>query len=197
MFLQHDSTVLALLSSLNLFNGRIVPYSCTVMVELHQDAISGWYVQIHLKNSSDPNTQQMHTLTIPGTVHHLCHKSNFNKFIVCYFFFFYRCSKHELWQDFLWLRFKIKAWKRNVLENLSIRGSIAVSLDNITIEPISVDLEFFFSLPWQRLYMEFYYNFLCRLCDELSTAGFPQENWILFWRKLETQMFSSSCVRIQ
>ncbi len=81
MFLQHDSTVLALLSSLNLFNGRIVPYSSTVMVELHQDAISGWYVQIHLKNSSDPNTQQMHTLTIPGTVHHLCHKSNFNKFI--------------------------------------------------------------------------------------------------------------------
>lgn len=61
--LQHDTTVAALLSALNLFaNGTSPPYAASVLVELHQNSAGKYYVNVLYKNTTD----RAYLLTVPG-----------------------------------------------------------------------------------------------------------------------------------
>lgn len=64
MYSAHDSTLVAFLVSLNVFNRLIVPYASCVMVELHKPQKSPHFVQILYKNSTSDST--LHLLQIPG-----------------------------------------------------------------------------------------------------------------------------------
>lgn len=64
MYSAHDSTLVAFLLSLNVFNHMIVSYAACVMVELHKQAGNLYFVQVLYKNSTSEDT--LHVLTIPG-----------------------------------------------------------------------------------------------------------------------------------
>ncbi len=68
MFRQHDSTVIAALASLDLLasEAHIIPYCATLMLELHHTDVSGWFVQLHYKNSTAEDATA-YKFTIPGT----------------------------------------------------------------------------------------------------------------------------------
>ncbi|XP_043470651.1 prostatic acid phosphatase-like isoform X2 [Leptopilina heterotoma] len=62
MYVGHDSTIVAILAGLNLWQREIPGYSNMVMIELHEDS-NGWNVQVFLKDST---TKPPRPLTIPG-----------------------------------------------------------------------------------------------------------------------------------
>jgi hypothetical protein len=62
MFSAHDSTIAALLSALDMYNGLLVPYAATVMVELHR-LDRNYYVQILYRNDT---TVDPYVLVVPG-----------------------------------------------------------------------------------------------------------------------------------
>ncbi|XP_046327993.2 prostatic acid phosphatase-like [Haliotis rufescens] len=69
MFSAHDSTVVAVLSALKLYNNLIPPYTSTVFMELHETGAGVFHVELYYRNvsSTDPNDDtQPHQLTIPG-----------------------------------------------------------------------------------------------------------------------------------
>ncbi|XP_046327992.2 prostatic acid phosphatase-like [Haliotis rufescens] len=69
MFSAHDSTVVAILSALKLYNNLIPPYTSTVFMELHETGAGVFHVELYYRNvsSTDPNDDtQPHQLTIPG-----------------------------------------------------------------------------------------------------------------------------------
>ena len=62
--MQHDSTVLAFLSALQVSNYMEPPYTSTVMVELFNTS-GQLYVEVWYRNSSAPDAQ-LFQMTIPG-----------------------------------------------------------------------------------------------------------------------------------
>ncbi|KAK2192326.1 hypothetical protein NP493_33g00034 [Ridgeia piscesae] len=62
MYSAHDTNVMALLASMNLFDGRPVPYSTAVLVELHT-LNHTHHVNVWLRNASRDG---LHQLTLPG-----------------------------------------------------------------------------------------------------------------------------------
>lgn len=63
MYSGHDTTVAALLTALNLFiNGTSPPYAASVIVELHQNTLGKYYVNILYKQKPD----NADLLTLPG-----------------------------------------------------------------------------------------------------------------------------------
>ena len=64
---QHDTTILAMLGSLNLYNSnkQVIPYCTTIMLELHHNNVKGWYVQMYYKNATGPNPET-YKFTLPG-----------------------------------------------------------------------------------------------------------------------------------
>ena len=68
VWFQHDTTLLALMCALNVFNDKLVPYSSAIMVELHHSqpvdsSAPGWFVQVWYRNDS---SRDPFPLTIPG-----------------------------------------------------------------------------------------------------------------------------------
>ncbi|KAK3108045.1 hypothetical protein FSP39_000109 [Pinctada imbricata] len=64
----HDSTVIALLSALKLYNYRQPPYCTTVLIELYAKP-SGNFVKIFIRNGTDPESKEynkLHTLKLKG-----------------------------------------------------------------------------------------------------------------------------------
>ncbi|XP_023932984.1 prostatic acid phosphatase isoform X1 [Lingula anatina] len=72
MYSGHDSTVAPLLAAMNVFNNVSPPYAACVIVELHQDPVTGGHwVQVLYRNlSRDPGSMNTHPepyeLSIPG-----------------------------------------------------------------------------------------------------------------------------------
>ncbi|GAB1605782.1 lysosomal acid phosphatase-like isoform X1 [Argonauta hians] len=65
----HDATVSALLNALKVSNEMSPPYAASVIVELHHNLTSGYYVQVWYKNTTVDLTNYMqppYQLTIPG-----------------------------------------------------------------------------------------------------------------------------------
>jgi len=55
----HDTTVLALLGSLGLYNGTTIPYATTVLVELYEIDQGKFVVEMYLRNSSSSPLYQL------------------------------------------------------------------------------------------------------------------------------------------
>ena len=64
---QHDSTILSVLGSLDLYNSnkQVIPYCTTIMFELYHNDMKGWFVQMHFKNSTADDAVTLQ-FTIPG-----------------------------------------------------------------------------------------------------------------------------------
>ncbi|XP_067649330.1 prostatic acid phosphatase-like [Haliotis asinina] len=80
MFSAHDTTVAAVLSALRVYNKLSPPYTSTVIMELHQNTLGDFYVEMYFRNttSRDPNDDtQPYNLTIPGCDF----KCPFNQFV--------------------------------------------------------------------------------------------------------------------
>lgn len=68
---QDDRLIRSLLSGLDVYNFAMIPFSTAVMLELKYSHDLGFFVNIHLKNS----TQDPFLLTMPGTT--TCLRLNF------------------------------------------------------------------------------------------------------------------------
>ena len=62
---QHESTVAALLSALQVYNGISLPYAAMVIMELHQNTSGQHFVKLFYKNST-VDSDVVETLSIPG-----------------------------------------------------------------------------------------------------------------------------------
>ncbi|OXU18767.1 hypothetical protein TSAR_012990, partial [Trichomalopsis sarcophagae] len=63
MYVGHDSTIVNLLEGLKVWDMQIPGYSIMTMVELHENELEGYNVQIYLRNSTQ---HEPYPLTIPG-----------------------------------------------------------------------------------------------------------------------------------
>lgn len=64
MYSAHDTTVAALLSALGLYDGKSPQYTASVVVELHEQQVGQFYVNIFYKNVTDNSTA--YPLTLPN-----------------------------------------------------------------------------------------------------------------------------------
>ena len=61
---QHDSTVAAALTALEVFNGEMPPYAACVILELHENPTGHFFVNVIYKNVTD--SEETHKLVFPG-----------------------------------------------------------------------------------------------------------------------------------